>query len=334
MEIPAPAKINVLREKRSAVTRSVTARDLISKDQEKSCVYYRVLAEWWATPFLPLMPDDPNQNVDAADHQDGNANGAGPGPGAKPVPAAGIVVISAYLVAAMLLCLYGLLVFWPVPTPSGGQQANERSDKQTVSSTGPVDSNKTASRSTSHSPRPSPSPTATAEASPASLSTSALPVVSDSATPSPSATASGTPTASATPGRAKAFGKEFEIWDEVRLLWIVILAGALGSLIHAVRSVYWYVGNRDLVWSWIGKYLLMPFSGSALAVVFYFVVRGGFFSPQAGFANTSPFGFAAMAALVGLFSEPAVLKLKQIAETVFSKPEPGANATPQNTDGK
>jgi hypothetical protein len=114
----------------------------------------------------------------------------------------------------------------------------------------------------------------------------------------------------------------------VRLLWIVILAGALGSLIHAVRSVYWYVGNRNLVESWMAKYFVMPFTGSALSVVFYFVIRGGFFSPQSQFSQTSPFGFAAMAALVGLFSEQAILKLKQIAETVFTKPEQGADRTP------
>jgi hypothetical protein len=140
---------------------------------------------------------------------------------------------------------------------------------------------------------------------------------------------SGTPAAA--PGRATAFGRTFEVWDEVRLLWIVMLAGGLGSLVHALRSVYWYVGNRDLRWSWIGKYLLMPFSGSALAVVFYFVIRGGFFSPQAGFSQTSPFGFAALSAMVGLFSEQAVLKLQQVAETVLAKPERGADSKPQKT---
>lgn len=54
---------------------------------------------------------------------------------------------------------------------------------------------------------------------------------------------------------------------------------------------------------------MQPFPGTALAVVFYLVIRGGFFSPQAGFRQTSPFGFAALAALLGIFSERAVLKL-------------------------
>ena len=55
---------------------------------------------------------------------------------------------------------------------------------------------------------------------------------------------------------------------------------------------------------------MQPFAGTALAVVFYLVIRGGFFSPQAGFKQTSPFGFAAFAAMVGMFSEQAVLKFK------------------------
>jgi hypothetical protein len=36
-----------------------------------------------------------------------------------------------------------------------------------------------------------------------------------------------------------------------------------------------------------------------------------------------------MAALVGLFSEQAVLKLQDVAETVFTKPPPGADSKPQ-----
>ena len=45
--------------------------------------------------------------------------------------------------------------------------------------------------------------------------------------------------------------------------------------------------------------------------------------------QTSPFGFAALAGLVGMFSEQAVLKLKEIAETLLAKPTPGENAKPQ-----
>ena len=119
------------------------------------------------------------------------------------------------------------------------------------------------------------------------------------------------------------------VYAETRLLLIVMLAGALGSLMHSLRSLYWYTGNREMVWSWVAFYMILPFTGAILAVIFYFVVRGGFFSPQASFENTSPFGFAALSALVGLFSPQATLKLKEVAETIFTKPAAGADAKTQ-----
>jgi hypothetical protein len=130
------------------------------------------------------------------------------------------------------------------------------------------------------------------------------------------------------------FGLTWKISDEERLLILVMTAGALGSLVHALRSAYWYVGNRNLVRSWIPKYLLLPFCGAILAVLFYFVVRGGFFSPRANSMDTSQYGFCALACLVGLFSEQAVLKLKQVAETVFMTTEQGKDANPPSDEGK
>ena len=130
------------------------------------------------------------------------------------------------------------------------------------------------------------------------------------------------------------FGVTWKMSDEERLLILVMTAGALGSLVHALRSAYWYVGNRNLVRSWVPKYLLLPFCGAILAVLFYFIVRGGFFSPRTSSMHTSQYGFCAMACLVGLFSEQAVLKLKQIAETVFVTTEQGKDANPPAAEGK
>jgi hypothetical protein len=130
------------------------------------------------------------------------------------------------------------------------------------------------------------------------------------------------------------FGVTWKMSDEERMLILVITAGALGSLIHALRSAYWYVGNRNLVLSWVPKYLLLPFCGAILAVLFYFVVRGGFFAPRTSSMHTSPYGFCALACLVGLFSEQAVLKLKQVAETVFMTTEQGKDANPPAVESK
>ncbi|MBC8496656.1 MAG: hypothetical protein ISS57_00930 [Anaerolineales bacterium] len=108
-----------------------------------------------------------------------------------------------------------------------------------------------------------------------------------------------------------------ELADEVRLILIVLLSGALGSMVHALRSFFWYVGNRMLVRSWIMKYILLPFSGSTLGLMFYLVLRAGLFSPEASVNATSAFGFAGVAGLVGMFSEQAVEKLKEVASTLF-----------------
>ena len=252
------------------------------------------------------------------------------GPGGDDVSTRGIVFLALYLVVAILLCFYGLIALWPGPSPSGQIPPGKSAAAQT--------------------PTPTPSAAPSSEGTPSSLATSApvSPLTpTSSATPSSGSPAQnssiasdsgGTPTPTPPPSVERAriaiFGWHFEIWDEVRLLLIVILAGALGSLVHTVRSVFWYVGNRLLKWSWVPKYILQPFAGSALAVIFYVVVRGGFFSPQTTFENTSPFGFAALAALVGLFSEQAVLKLKKVAETVLEPPAPGEDAKPQEEVAK
>lgn len=71
-------------------------------------------------------------------------------------------------------------------------------------------------------------------------------------------------------------------------------------------------------------YIMLPFVGATLGFVFYLIIRGGFF-PQTAAKDTSPYGFMAMAALAGLFSEQAILKLKEVAETLLAKPEKGKN---------
>lgn len=127
------------------------------------------------------------------------------------------------------------------------------------------------------------------------------------------------------PVQVPLFGNLWRPWigGELRLLLIVVLAGGFGSLLHGIRSFYWYVGNRGLKWSWSLMYILLPFTGGILAMLFYFVVRGGFFSPQSTIKDTSTFAFAAFGGMVGLFSAQAVEKLKQIATTFFAPDQQG-----------
>ena len=111
---------------------------------------------------------------------------------------------------------------------------------------------------------------------------------------------------------------------EVRLLLLVLLAGAIGSYIHASSSFVDYLGNRTMITSWIWWYLLRPFIGMMLALLFYFLFRGGFITAgvnsggegAASFIN--PFGIAAVAGLVGMFSKVAADKLNEVFLTLFA----------------
>src|SRR3954468_4445414 len=62
--------------------------------------------------------------------------------------------------------------------------------------------------------------------------------------------------------KVRYFWCDVQLGPETRLFLLVLLAGGLGSLVHVIRSLYWYVGMRDLRRSWTLMYLLLPFSGA------------------------------------------------------------------------
>ncbi|HEY0546668.1 MAG TPA: IPT/TIG domain-containing protein [Pyrinomonadaceae bacterium] len=128
------------------------------------------------------------------------------------------------------------------------------------------------------------------------------------------------------PPKFSVFGKDFKPLLEVRLILLVMLVGAIGSYLHAASSFVDYLGNRTFVSSWVWWYLLRPFIGMLLALLFYFVFRGGFITAGNAQGNATdfinPFGIAAMAGLVGMFSKVATDKLNEVFTTLF-RPAPG-----------
>ena len=115
---------------------------------------------------------------------------------------------------------------------------------------------------------------------------------------------------------------KFEITREGQLLLLVVTAGALGSYIHAIRSLTDYIGNRVLVASWFWFYVTKPFVGIAMALVFYAALRGGFVAGStADVKSVNPFGVFALAGLVGMFSDKASVKLGEIFEALFRTAE-------------
>lgn len=108
---------------------------------------------------------------------------------------------------------------------------------------------------------------------------------------------------------------------ELDLLWLVMLAGCLGTFLHTSQSFTDYVGNRTIKNNWAWWYYLRPFIGAGLAVVFYTALRGGVIAIATGnnakTTDLNPFGVVATAALVGMFSKSATMKLGEVFETLF-----------------
>lgn len=114
-----------------------------------------------------------------------------------------------------------------------------------------------------------------------------------------------------------------------QVLQIIVAAlGALGALLHGIRSFARYVGERLLYRSWLLFYLMLPLVGAIIAIIVYLVLRAGLVG-AGQITDTNLFGFAAVSALVGLFSAQAAEKLKEVFETIFTKTEPGADSLEQ-----
>jgi uncharacterized membrane protein YeaQ/YmgE (transglycosylase-associated protein family) len=105
-------------------------------------------------------------------------------------------------------------------------------------------------------------------------------------------------------------------FDE-RLILLVIVAGILGAFVHGATSLADFLGNNNFNSSWSWFYFLRPAIGMSLALVFYFVIRGGFLSTTGGASDINPYGIAALAGLVGMFSKQATDKLSEVFGTLF-----------------
>jgi IPT/TIG domain len=101
------------------------------------------------------------------------------------------------------------------------------------------------------------------------------------------------------------------------LLALALLAGALGSLLHAAISLGDYAGNRRFKVSWIWWYLVRAPAGALLAFIFYVAIRGGFLTTNQSSDGVNEYGIAAVSALAGLFAKNALDKLEEVFRVLF-----------------
>jgi hypothetical protein len=113
------------------------------------------------------------------------------------------------------------------------------------------------------------------------------------------------------------FGASSALAIDYRLLLIVVITGALGSYVHTATSFATYVGNSQLHRTWLWWYILRPLIGSVLALMFYFVLRGGLLTVSSGSKDLNPYGLAAVAGMVGMFAKQATDKLRETFDNLF-----------------
>jgi hypothetical protein len=116
--------------------------------------------------------------------------------------------------------------------------------------------------------------------------------------------------------------------SEGDVLFMVMLLGALGGFLRLASSLANYVGNRQLLQSWIIYYFLTPIQGAALAPVVYLLLRVGVLNPaNPAQGSTSPadslnlIGIYAFAVLTGLFSTQAMEALRDVFSAIFKAAE-------------
>ena len=135
------------------------------------------------------------------------------------------------------------------------------------------------------------------------------------------------------------FGWSYTWSPDRQLMFTVIMAGALGSLIHTMTSFGDYVGNRRLSTNWLWFLFLRIPVGIAIALLFYFVIRGGILiptvqvqpnipDPSLATLSVNPYAIAGFAALAGMFSKQATDKLAAIFEAAFAVKDPVARKDP------
>jgi uncharacterized membrane protein len=112
--------------------------------------------------------------------------------------------------------------------------------------------------------------------------------------------------------------------SEADVLRMVILMGALGGMLHWTSSFAKFVGNRQLLRSWIPYYILMPFEGASLAPLVYLLLRVGVLAPAVQTGSQGPvglnlFGLYGFAGLTGLFSKQAIDMLADVFKIIFKK---------------
>jgi hypothetical protein len=109
---------------------------------------------------------------------------------------------------------------------------------------------------------------------------------------------------------------------EVTYLLIVSFAAVLGSFVHTIGSMAYYKSQNNLRENYLLWYFSRPFVGAGLALAIYFAVRGGLLSLGTSATDLNVYGIAGVAAIIGMFSDRAADKLRDVADALLKAMKP------------
>ena len=105
---------------------------------------------------------------------------------------------------------------------------------------------------------------------------------------------------------------------------LAAVAGALGGWVTSIRLFAFWAGEHKLKATWPWWFGNRVLGGAALALVVYLLIRAGLFGSESATGDVNPYGTAAFAALVGLFTRQAMTKLQAVFDTLFQTTDQGA----------
>jgi hypothetical protein len=122
---------------------------------------------------------------------------------------------------------------------------------------------------------------------------------------------------------------EFNMVQNTALLLLVVIAAGLGATVNTTTEFAYRVGDNRLDRSYLWWYPMRYVIAATLALVFYFVVRGGLLNTTASASDElNVYVLAGLSGLAGLFSTQVTRLLGRVfgavpgAEEVYAQPAP------------
>lgn len=124
--------------------------------------------------------------------------------------------------------------------------------------------------------------------------------------------------------------------DTVSDALITMFAAAIGGTITTILGYLKYASEKkEFEVSYLPWYVARPIMGMLLGLIFFFLLKGGLLAtlPSISQANLNDTALAGIGGLVGLFSKPAIEKLRELFNVLFATKETPGKPNP-NSQGK